>query len=146
MFIVTAMAAGERSGCLVGFVTQASIEPPTLIVLLSKQNRTFSVAWGAEVLAVHFLHTGNLELAALFGEQTGDETDKFRLCEWKEGPHGVPLLLETRGWVVGSIQARLDSGDHVAHLIDVGQADFGQSERGFLPFTAVKEMKPGHPG
>ncbi len=28
MFVVTAAAAGEQSGCLVGFATQCSIDPP----------------------------------------------------------------------------------------------------------------------
>jgi flavin reductase (DIM6/NTAB) family NADH-FMN oxidoreductase RutF len=145
MFVVTAAAGDERSGCLVGFLTQASIEPPRLIVLLSKQNRTYSVAEGAALLAVNFLHSGNLGLAALFGEQTGDEVDKFRLCEWVAGPHGVPLLGDTRGWALGTILARLDSGDHVAHLMAVEEAASHQPDRGFLSFSAVKEIPPGHP-
>jgi flavin reductase (DIM6/NTAB) family NADH-FMN oxidoreductase RutF len=40
MFIVTACAEGERSGCLIGFATQASIDPPRFLVGLSHQNRT----------------------------------------------------------------------------------------------------------
>jgi len=145
MFIVTCAADRERSGCLVGFVTQASIKPARLIVLISKQNHTFSVVQRADVLAVHFLHHGNVELAGLFGEQTGDEVDKFRFCEWKQGPQGVPLLLGTKGWVLGTILARLDSGDHVAHLITVDESDLDQAGRHFLSFAAVKEMTPGHP-
>ncbi len=142
MFVVTAVAAGERSGCLVGFLSQASIDPPRLLVFLSKANRTYSVAQRAEILAVNFLHEGSRDLAALFGEHTGDEVDKFQFCEWEEGPRGVPVLLDTRGWVVGTIVARLDCGDHVAHLIAVDEAQLRQPGRRFLSFATAKEMTP----
>jgi flavin reductase (DIM6/NTAB) family NADH-FMN oxidoreductase RutF len=57
LFIVTATNRGERAGCLVGFVTQASISPPRLIVMLSKANRTYQVAQEADRLVVHFSTT-----------------------------------------------------------------------------------------
>ena len=40
MFIVTARFGEERLGCLVGFATQASIDPPRFAVCLSHTNRT----------------------------------------------------------------------------------------------------------
>ena len=73
MFIVTTAAGDERAGCLVGFATQGSIDPPRLVVMLSKANRTYEVAQRAQELVVHFLHERNRGLAALFGEETGDE-------------------------------------------------------------------------
>src|SRR5215208_8451384 len=55
MFIVTAASGDERAGCLVGFATQCSIHPPRFLVCLSDKNRTFRVAQGADLLAVHFV-------------------------------------------------------------------------------------------
>lgn len=144
IFIVTAAAGGERAGCVVGFISQASISPPRLIVMLSKANRTYHIAQSADRLAVHFLHSGNLNLARLFGELTGDEVDKFAACEWEEGPHHEPLLTGTRGWATGPILARHDAGDHVAHLIDVTAAQTGIAGPQ-LSFQAVSELQPGHP-
>jgi flavin reductase (DIM6/NTAB) family NADH-FMN oxidoreductase RutF len=144
MFVVTAAAHGARAGCLVGFATQASIDPPRLIVLLSKANYTFRVAADSDTLAVHFLHEGNRDLATLFGEQTGDEVDKFAACAWREGPNRTPILGGTRGWVAGGIAARLDAGDHVAHLLDIDMARTDISGHP-LTFQAVVEMQPGHP-
>ena len=43
MFIVTACADGERAGCLIGFATQASIDPSRFLVCLSHNNRTYEV-------------------------------------------------------------------------------------------------------
>ena len=75
MFIVTACADGERSGCLIGFATQASIDPSRFLVCLSHENRTYRVAQGAELLGVHFVPEEQAELAELFGGETGDEVD-----------------------------------------------------------------------
>jgi flavin reductase (DIM6/NTAB) family NADH-FMN oxidoreductase RutF len=144
MFIVTVAASGERDGCLVGFVTQASIDPPRLLVMLSKSNRTSRLAEAAETLVVHFLHEDNKDLARLFGEETGDDVDKFDACEWHEGPYKVPTLVGTRGWVSGGILDRFDGGDHVAYLlgVDAASTDRPGSQ---LAFQRVRDMQPGHP-
>jgi flavin reductase (DIM6/NTAB) family NADH-FMN oxidoreductase RutF len=144
MYIVTAAAHGERSGCLVGFATQASIDPPRLLVLLSKSNRTFQVAQSSPRLAVHFLSRANQGLAALFGEETGDDVDKFAGCEWREGPDGLPLISGTRGWVVGTVIDRSDAGDHVPHLLSVVSAEIDRPGEQ-LDFQTVRGLHPGHP-
>jgi flavin reductase (DIM6/NTAB) family NADH-FMN oxidoreductase RutF len=54
MVIVTAAANGERSGCLVGFHSQCSIEPLRWAVWISRVNHTWPVARAARVLGVHF--------------------------------------------------------------------------------------------
>src|SRR4051794_7928471 len=55
MFIVTAAARGERAGCLVGFATQCSINPPRFLLCLSDKNRTYRVAQHAQILVVHLV-------------------------------------------------------------------------------------------
>src|SRR3954469_9365366 len=77
MYVVTAAVDGERSGCLAGFVTQCSIDPPTMLVCISKANHTHAVAQAATTLVVHFLGAEDEALARLFGERTGDDIDKF---------------------------------------------------------------------
>ncbi len=144
MFIVTAAAEGRRAGCLIGFATQASIAPPRLLVLISKANHTYRVARDATTLAVHFLREDNYELATLFGEQTGDEVDKFATLRWQEGPGHAPILEGTRGWVAGPVIDRFDAGDHVAHLIGVQEAA-AAIPGPQLAFQAVRDMEPGHP-
>ena len=43
-YVVTAADGDDRAGCLVGFATQCSIDPPRFGVWLSKLNRTYRVA------------------------------------------------------------------------------------------------------
>ena len=118
MFIVTTSADGEPAGCLVGFTTQASIDPPRLLVALSEKNHTYRVAQQAEVLAVHVVDSDDDEIAKLFGGETGDEVDKFAQCSWRPGPDGVPLLEDCPRVVVGRILDRQVYGDHVGHLLE----------------------------
>jgi flavin reductase (DIM6/NTAB) family NADH-FMN oxidoreductase RutF len=144
MFIVTVTSENKRAGCLVGFITQASIDPPRLLVLLSKPNQTCKVAGDARTLAVHFLNRDNKDLAILFGESTGDDVDKFAHCDWDSGPGGTPILSGTRGWMTGQIVGRMDAGDHIAHLITVDVAEVAEPGEQ-LAFQSVKDMDPGHP-
>lgn len=145
MFVVTARDDDGPSGCLVGFLTQGSIDPPRLVVLISKANHTYGVATHTSQLVVHFLHEGNLELARLFGEETGDQVDKFDRWDWESvSGVGPPVLKGTRGWVAGQVLDRMDAGDHVAHVVSVERARV-DGPPGQLPFHLVRGFSPGHP-
>ncbi len=144
MLVVTAAAGGRRSGCLVGFASQCSISPSLLMVWISKVNHTYPVAMGADALGVHFLSRADGALAELFGGETGDDVDKFAQCRWHEGALGVPLLDACTRWWVGSVVDRIETGDHVGHLLEPVEAAAGPWP-GQLPFQAVRRLAPGHP-
>ena len=143
MFIVTATNGRERAGCLVGFATQCSIDPPRFLVCLSDKNRTFRVARDAEVVVVHLVPADADPLARLFGSQTGDEVDKFEQCAWHEGPEGTPVLDECGNWFAGRILERIPAGDHCALLLDPFDAHSDEREDAFT-FHRAKRMEPGH--
>jgi len=145
MFVVTAVGTdGERAGCLIGFATQCSVHPPRFLACISKENRTFDVIGKAETVAIHFLGRDQRALAELFGGETGDEVDKFELCEWTEGPDGVPVLTDVAGWFAGHVLDRHDVGDHVGLLVHAVEAQ----DNGGLPdlgFQSARDIDPGHP-
>ena len=149
MIIVTTCGPdGERSGCLVGFSTQCSIDPGRFLVCLSNTNHTFTVARGADLLAVHAIPAEDRDLAVLFGAETGDEIDKFARCAWRPGPDGVPILDACPDWFVGRILDRVEVGDHVAHLLEpvaVG-VDPGHVEEAprLVTLSDVEDLDAGH--
>src|SRR3954468_16172460 len=118
MFIVTARSGEEPLGCLVGFATQMSIDPPRFAVCLSHRNRTFRRGHDATVLGVHAVPADAPDLAELFGGETGDETDKFARTPWHEGPEGVPILGRCENWFAGRVLHHWDAGDHDAFLLE----------------------------
>lgn len=142
MFIVTARAGDERLGCLVGFATQTSIDPPRFSVCLSHNNRTYRRGRDSELLGVHCVPADGEALAELFGGETGDEVDKFARCAWHDGPGGVPLLDDCPNRFVGRVLWRRDAGDHDAFLLEPIEAD-AAPEREFT-FRRAKRIAPGH--
>jgi len=144
MFVVTVQADGKTGGCLVGFATQASIDPPRFLVGLSTSNRTTSIALAATHLAVHLLPREQLKLAELFGGETGDDVDKFGQCDWHVGPEGTPVLDSARAWFVGEIIGRFDMGDHVGHLLAPVAGGSSGAERRPVFFADVRDLSPGH--
>lgn len=147
MYVVTATAGDRRSGCLVGFGTQCSIDPPRYWICLSKNNLTYQVAENAAALAVHVVGPEDAALARLFGEQTGDDVDKFERCRWEPAPDGVtPVLTACRRWFVGGVVGRVDVGDHVSFLLQPlwASAGIGDGDGPTLGFQAAKHLEPGH--
>jgi flavin reductase (DIM6/NTAB) family NADH-FMN oxidoreductase RutF len=143
MFIVTARAGDEPLGCLVGFATQTSIDPPRFAVCLSHANRTYRLGRDAEHLGVHCVPAHAASLAELFGGETGDEVDKFARAAWHEGPEGVPLLDECPNRFVGRVVWRADVGDHDAFLLEPIVAEHGTGGDEFT-FHRAKRIDPGH--
>jgi flavin reductase (DIM6/NTAB) family NADH-FMN oxidoreductase RutF len=144
MVIVTTVHDGERSGCLVGFHGQSSIEPRRHAVWLSKANHTYGVALRAELLAVHVVDVEHRGLAELFGSSTGDEIDKFARCAWTPGPGGVPLLDDLSNRLVGRRVTILDDGgDHVCITLD---PQLVEGSRDLVPIRAseLADLDPGH--
>lgn len=144
MFVVTTVAHDHPSGCLVGFTSQTSINPPRFLVGLSRRNHTFTVAQESEYLAIHLLPRDELALAKLFGEKTGDETDKFAECAWHSGPEGMPILDAAPAWFVGRVIQRFDLGDHVGHLIEPVAGSAPDELDALITFSDVRDLEPGH--
>jgi len=139
MFILTAPGP---LGCLVGFTTQASIDPPRFIACLSHKNRTFRDGRDAPALGVHAVPADAEDLAELFGGETQDTVDKFARVDWREGPEGVPILARCQNWFVGRVLERLDAGDHDAFLLEPIAGESG--EQAEFTFHRAKRIDPGH--
>ncbi|MEA2308409.1 MAG: hypothetical protein QOI65_695 [Thermoleophilaceae bacterium] len=144
MFIATTVAAGERAGCLVGFATQCSIDPPRFLVCISDKNRTHRVLeQGAEAMAIHVVPRDAGDLVELFGGETGDDRDKFAGSDWTEGPAGLPILGRCPSWFAGRIVDRVPLGDHVGHVLEPFDGRAGYDGPAF-PFSRAKRVEPGH--
>ncbi|MGW6375201.1 flavin reductase family protein [Rhodococcus sp. NPDC055112] len=144
MFVVTTAAGGEMAGCLVGFTSQVSIDPPRFLVALSTRNRTFRVAARAEHLVVHLLSGADLQLARLFGEHTGDQIDKFAHCAWHPGESGLPVLDAAPAWFVGRILDRIPFGDHVGFVLQPTAGEVRTDPPAMITFADVQQFEAGH--
>lgn len=144
LFVVTVTGGGEQSGCLVGFATQCSIEPPRYLICLSKVNHTWDVAQKSDALALHLVGRDQHDVASVFGEETGDHADKFSQVPWTEGVTGSPILSECAAWMEGTIVDRIDVGDHVACIVTPVTGGHG-THPGELTLSDAGGLEPGHP-
>ncbi|MEU3064714.1 flavin reductase family protein [Streptomyces subrutilus] len=149
VYVVTAAAGDSRAGCLVGFASQCSIDPPRFVVWLSTANHTYRVAREAPYLTVHLLRRDQTALAELFGAATGDRTDKFARTAWRPGTGGSPVLDEAETWFTGHVEGQIEGGDHVGFLlapVDEGPPTAGRRGRTpLLEHDDVRDLRAGHP-
>jgi flavin reductase (DIM6/NTAB) family NADH-FMN oxidoreductase RutF len=141
--IVTVRHGETRGGCLIGFGSQVSIDPPRFLACLSEKNRTYRVAArGADALVVHLVPPGRHDLAELFGGETGDDVDKLAEVRWHEGPQGVIVLDDCPDWFAGRVVERSVLGDHVGFLLEPFAASF--TDGGSMPMKDVLDVDAGH--
>jgi flavin reductase (DIM6/NTAB) family NADH-FMN oxidoreductase RutF len=144
-FVVTVRSPeADMSGCLAGFVTQCSIDPPNFIVCISKVNHTLGVATHAQGMGLHLLGQHQVDLARLFGEETGDLVDKFASVDWRLGSTGAPLLVDAAVSMEGQVLGHFSVGDHEAFLVRAIRATGGGHPE-LLTFRSAPPIHPGHP-
>jgi flavin reductase (DIM6/NTAB) family NADH-FMN oxidoreductase RutF len=143
MVVVTVAAGGERSGCLVGFHSQSSIDPIRYCVWISKANHTHGVIVRATHFAVHFLSDQDHDLAELFGGSTGDTVDKFADVDLSVGAGETPIINRCSNILVARRTALFDEGgDHVCVMGEPVEVEFTP----FVPLriSRVADVTPGH--
>jgi flavin reductase (DIM6/NTAB) family NADH-FMN oxidoreductase RutF len=118
--VVTTAHEGRPAGCIVTYLTAASIMAarPRLLVLTSHENLTHELVALSNVLAIHPVARGQEDWVRHFGFQSGRDADKFDGLAWEPEVTGAPLLAGALGYVEGRVLASLDCGDHTARLVE----------------------------
>ena len=145
MVVVTVAVDGTRSGCLVGFQSQCSIDPVRHAVWLARINHTYGVARRADTMILHFLDESDARVAGVFGSlTTDDDVDKFALVG--AGAGDSPVLEQCANRVTARVVAVLDDGtcDHVCFVVEPTDL---VSDDSFAPlrYHVVADLEPGHP-
>lgn len=142
--VVTTQAEGVPAGCLVGFGSQVTDQPPKFLVSLAKGSHTLQVASQSQHLAVHALAQRHRALAVLFGGETGHKVKKFERCSWRAGPQGVPILDDSMGWFVGRTVDWADLGDHTIFLLVPVASWASESDEELLYLSDLDDIDPGY--
>jgi flavin reductase (DIM6/NTAB) family NADH-FMN oxidoreductase RutF len=144
MVVVAAHANGEMDACLVGFHSQCSIDPLRYAVWLSKANHTYRIARNAELLSVHWLRAGDVELAVSVGSVTLDtDRQKMDRVPWRIGAQGAIEIHGVAGLLVGRILDTHDGGDHECFILEPLEARAIGGP--VLRFDEVEGLDAGHP-
>lgn len=121
--LVTTDGPAGRYGLTVSAICSVSVEPPTVLVCLNRDNRSHAAFLRNGVIGISILEPGHEELAFRFASSKTDQNEKFLGADWVERLGGAPVLTNAAVTLVGRIAQTLSSGSHdilVAHIHDIG--------------------------
>ncbi len=120
LYVVTVTQDGEEHGMTANWVTQASFDPPMLVVAIENRSRTNGLIRDAHHFAVSLLTTEQRELAGKLGRSSEQAPQKLKGVKTKPAPAAhTPVLSEAVGWVECRAVASLPAGDHTVFLGEI---------------------------
>lgn len=120
--VITAEVGGEPYGCAANAVTSLSLDPPTMLVCLSRASKTHRHVLAASGFAINTL-PDSAEGRALCRAFAGKAGDKFKDVSYRAGRTGAPLLHQAMSWLDCVLEQTHDSGDHTIFIGRVIDAD-----------------------
>ena len=126
--IATAMAEGGVVGAgTVTWLSQASFNPPLIMVGIKVGSRLHAAIDQSGCFAVHVVPEGQQDIAAAFLRPTQLEDGRINGYEYEPGPEtGAPLLKDLPLWFEARVTDAVKRGDHtvfVAELVSCGVRD-----------------------
>ena len=123
LYAVTVKHSGEEHGMTANWVTQASFDPPMVVVAVENTSKTIGMIRDTHHFAVNVLSQGQRELAGKLGRSSANTPQKLKGIKTKPAPvSGAPILAEALGWIECRVVATLPSGDHTLVLGEVVEA------------------------
>jgi len=118
--VVTVAHDGEDHGMTANWITQAAFEPPMVAVAIENTSKTIGMVRESHHFAINLLLTGQRDLAGKLGRNSDQAPHKLKGLKTKPAPvSGVPVLVESLGWVECRVVATLPAGDHTLVLGEV---------------------------
>ena len=112
---------GRPIGLTANSFTALSLDPPLLLVCVSKAAASASPLSEAEHFAVNVLQTEQQPASITFSTRV---EDRFGCTDWTEGEHAAPVLMESLSVFECRRHAVHDGGDHLILVGEVVKATF----------------------
>lgn len=122
--VVTARGGADPAGLTVNALLSVSLDPPAVLVSLSRDADTLPVVERSGYFAASFLSAGQRALSERFA-RTLPSAEKFRDVAAHPGPHGSPLLDGALAALECRLRTRVPAFDHVLLLGEVVHVEVG---------------------
>ncbi|MEC5192342.1 flavin reductase (DIM6/NTAB) family NADH-FMN oxidoreductase RutF [Arthrobacter sp. MP_M7] len=119
--IITADLNGVPFGFTATSVASLSAQPPRFTFNMARTSRSWPAVANATFIGVHMLGLENQALADRFARGS----DRFEGNHWEPGPHGVPILKDVAGWLIGKVQMRLSFENNAVVVVEVVEGEVG---------------------
>ena len=126
--VVTTRLGADRFGLTASSFVSVSMDPPLVLVCVSRALRAHAVILESGAFAVNLLGVHQLEVGLRFAGLKGDVADRFEGLATVSGVTGAPLFVDS----VASLDCRLHAshpgGDHAIFVGEVVQVLLGRDE------------------
>jgi flavin reductase (DIM6/NTAB) family NADH-FMN oxidoreductase RutF len=121
LYVVSARDGDRENGQIATWIMPATLVPghPRIAAVLSPQNYTHTLIAASGMFALSMLRDDQADLVPLFGLVSGRDIDKFDGLALARTPAGLPVLVDSCGWVECRIASAIDAGDRMLYLADV---------------------------
>ena len=110
---VTVVTCRDADGNPLGFTANSfssvSLDPPLLLVSLSRNSVNYVNFTTAPGFAVNILAEAQKPLSNTFARPVAD---RFAGLDWQAGPQGAPILLDVAAWFDCTTHQVIEAGDH----------------------------------
>jgi flavin reductase (DIM6/NTAB) family NADH-FMN oxidoreductase RutF len=118
--VITALTAeGRPVGFTATSLASLAASPPLATFNMARTASSWPAIEETDHVAIHMLGMHDLPIARIMA---GDHDVRFEGNHWEPGPHGLPILRDVTGWMVGRIVARthVEASAMVAVQIEEG--------------------------
>lgn len=112
--VVTSMRAGEPRGLTLSAFTSVSADPPTVLVCVNREARSYLYISESRVFCVNLLSAGQHELAQHFSR--GMRERQFDGVDYGNDATGAPVLAGTVGYFDCEVMHEHHAGSHSIFL------------------------------
>jgi flavin reductase (DIM6/NTAB) family NADH-FMN oxidoreductase RutF len=124
LYVLTAASKdGRVAAGTVNWVTQASFEPPLVVVGVKTDSHAHPLIKETKAFALNVLGKGQQAMAFTFFKPAEKKGDTISGEPFRAGSTGAPILTSTPAYLECTLETTVEMGDHsifVGRVVDVG--------------------------
>ncbi|HJO60267.1 MAG TPA: flavin reductase family protein [SAR202 cluster bacterium] len=129
LYIMSASDGTNHSAGTINWLSQASFQPPMVMVAVKADSRLYELVEKTKVFAINILSDSQKQIAEDFFRPTTFEDNKLNGHSFIAGDKGAPILDEIYAHFECTVSGKMELGDHVifaGEVVSVGQRGDGK--------------------
>lgn len=129
LYLLTVKHEGMFNASTVSWLSQASFNPPLVMVGVKADTLTHAMVEGSRQFAINLLAVDQIAMAQAFFKQALHQDDRLSGYAFEPGPiTGAPLFLDAPAWFECQVTDIVKRGDHSVVVAEVVEAGVRQSD------------------
>ncbi len=132
LFVLGAANGGNQTAATINWVTQASFNPPLVVVGLKRDSSSHAMVKESKVFTLSILATGQKAIAGAFFRHVEPKDGKFGDYAFEAGRNGAPIISDAPAAVECEVVGFHEVGDH---SVVIGKVTDAHIKRDSEPLT-----------